>query len=76
VLVYEQYFAGDDVRGWTPIGVVLKRKHTAQHPVHHKSVVALLVGIAFDRGWLKDLDAPIRRSFRIRRSPLSEKRSD
>ena len=24
-----------------------------------KGVVALLIGIAFDRGWLSDLDAPV-----------------
>jgi CubicO group peptidase (beta-lactamase class C family) len=60
VLVYEQYFAGDDVRGWTPIGVVPHNANTL-HNIQSitKSVVALLVGIAFDRGWLKDLDAPI-----------------
>jgi CubicO group peptidase (beta-lactamase class C family) len=60
VLVYEQYFAGDDIRGWTPLGVVPHDANTL-HNIQSitKSVVALLVGIAFDRGWLKDIDAPI-----------------
>ena len=60
VLVYEQYFAGDDTRGWTPVGVVPHDANTL-HDIQSitKSVVALLVGIAFDCGRLKDLDAPI-----------------
>jgi hypothetical protein len=53
VLLYEQYFAGDDMRGWTPLGVVPHDANTL-HNIQSiiKSVVALLVGIAFDRGWL------------------------
>src|SRR6516225_7917676 len=60
VLVYEQYFAGNDIRGWTPLGVVPHDANTL-HNIQSitKSVVALLVGIAFDRGWLKDIDIPI-----------------
>ena len=60
VLVHEQYFSGDDMRGYTPIGVVPHTSNTL-HNIGSitKGVVALLVGIAFDRGWLKDLDAPI-----------------
>ena len=60
VLVYEQYFAGEDMRGWTAVGTVPHDANTV-HNIQSitKSVVALLVGIAFDRGWLKDLDAPI-----------------
>jgi CubicO group peptidase (beta-lactamase class C family) len=60
VLVYEQYFAGEDVRGWISLGVVPHDANTL-HNIQSitKSVVALLVGIALDRAWLKDLDAPI-----------------
>jgi CubicO group peptidase (beta-lactamase class C family) len=56
-LVYEQYFAGEDMRGYTPLGVVPHDANTL-HNIESitKGVVALLVGIAFDRGWLKDLD--------------------
>ena len=59
-LVYEQYFTGEDMRGWTPIGVVPHDANTL-HNIESitKGVLALLVGITFDRGWLKDLDAPI-----------------
>ena len=61
VLVYERYFAlGDElspgeVQGEEP------RDASTTHDVASitKSVTALLTGIAFDRGWLKDLDAPI-----------------
>jgi CubicO group peptidase (beta-lactamase class C family) len=44
----------------TPLGVVPHDANTL-HNIQSitKSVVALLVGIAFDRGWLKDLDAPM-----------------
>jgi hypothetical protein len=60
VLVYEQYFRGDDMRGYTPLGVVPHNAKTL-HNIGSitKGVVALLIGIALDRGWLKDLDAPI-----------------
>jgi CubicO group peptidase (beta-lactamase class C family) len=60
VLVYEAYFTGEDMRGWTPLGVVPHDANTL-HNIESitKGVVALLVGIAFDRGWLKDLDALI-----------------
>ncbi len=60
VLVYEQYLTGEDMRGWTPLGVVPHDSNTL-HNIESitKGVMALLVGIAFDRGWLKELDAPI-----------------
>ena len=60
VLVYEQYFFGEDMRGYTPLGVVPHNANTL-HNIGSitKGVVALLVGIALDRGWLKDLDAQI-----------------
>lgn len=58
-VVYEQYFAGDDMR-WAWIGVVPHDANTLHNMESiTKSVVALLVGIAFDRGLLKNLDAPI-----------------
>ena len=60
VLVYEQYFDGDDMRGSTWIGIAPHDANTLHNMESiTKSVIALLVGIAFDRGWLKDLDAPI-----------------
>ena len=51
-LVYEQYFE-DMYR--------VPRNANTLHDIASitKGVVALLVGIAFDRGWLSDLDAPI-----------------
>jgi hypothetical protein len=55
-LVYEQYFAGEDMYGY-----VLPYNANTLHDIGSitKGVVALLIGIAFDRGWLIDLDAPI-----------------
>ena len=51
-LVYEQYF--DDMYG-------VQRNANTLHDIASitKGVVALLIGIAFDRGWLRDLDAPV-----------------
>src|SRR5437764_2366468 len=60
VLVYEQYFAGDDERGFRWVGVVPHDANTLHNMESiTKGVIALLVGIAFDRGFLKNLDAPI-----------------
>src|SRR5881227_3384924 len=56
VLVYEQYFDGDDMRGSAWIGIA---PHDANTLHNTKSVIALLVGIAVDRGLLKNLDASI-----------------
>ena len=55
-LVYEQYFAGEDMYGY-----VVPYNANTLHDIASitKGVVALLIGIAFDRGWLSDLDAPI-----------------
>ena len=60
VLVYEQYFDGDDMRGSTPTFLMPHDANTLHNMESiTKSVIALLVGIAFDRGLLKNLDAPI-----------------
>src|SRR6266446_92735 len=59
LLVYEHYFAGKDWRLSMPLGDVNFDAPT-KHDVRSisKSVTSLLVGIAFDRGLLTDLDAP------------------
>ena len=51
-LVYEQYF--DNMYG-------VQRNANTLHDIASitKGVVALLIGIAFDRAWLRDLDAPV-----------------
>ena len=59
-LVYEHYFPGEDAIGGRPLGVVAydgSRRHDLRSIT--KSVTALVAGIAFDRGWLRDLDAPV-----------------
>ncbi|MBS0532197.1 MAG: serine hydrolase [Proteobacteria bacterium] len=64
-LVYEAYFSGDDGRWpqqhWNkplaPTPHDARTKHDLQSMT--KSVTALLVGIALDRGDLKSLDAPV-----------------
>ena len=57
-LVYERYFVGNDWRLSMPLGDVNFEAAT-KHDVRSisKSVTSLLVGIAFDRGLLTDLDA-------------------
>ena len=57
-LVYERYFTGNDWRLSMPLGDVNFEAAT-KHDVRSisKSVTSLLVGIAFDRGLLADLDA-------------------
>src|SRR6266550_2853775 len=59
-LVYEHYFAGQDWRLSTPLGEVAFNART-KHDTRSisKSVTSLLVGIAFDRGLLTDLDTPV-----------------
>jgi CubicO group peptidase (beta-lactamase class C family) len=59
-LVYERYFAGKDQRQSTSLGVVSFDTAT-KHDMRSisKSVTSLLIGIAFDRGLLTDLDAPV-----------------
>jgi CubicO group peptidase (beta-lactamase class C family) len=60
VLVYERYFAGEDERGGMPIGQV-KFDAATRHDLRSvtKSITALVVGIAIDRGWIKNADAPV-----------------
>src|SRR5579859_4285966 len=61
VLVYEHYFTGEDYRwGVGPIGRVTYDAST-KHDLRSvtKSVTSLLVGLAVDRGRIKDLDAPV-----------------
>jgi CubicO group peptidase (beta-lactamase class C family) len=59
-LVYEHYFTGWDWHWGSPLAYDLHDAGTL-HDLHSisKSVVALLAGIAFDRGWLKDIDTPV-----------------
>jgi CubicO group peptidase (beta-lactamase class C family) len=59
-LVYEHYFTGWDEAWESPAAYDLHDAGTL-HDLYSisKSVVALLTGIAFDRGWLKDIDAPV-----------------
>jgi CubicO group peptidase (beta-lactamase class C family) len=65
VLVYEHYFTGKDER-WRELhwGEPPRNMPHDARTLHDlqsvtKSVTALLVGIAFDRGWLESLDAPV-----------------
>ena len=59
-LVYERYFTGEDERGGMAIGEV-KFDAATKHDLRSisKSVTAVVVGIAIDRGWIKDVDAPV-----------------
>ena len=59
-LVYEHYFAGDDERWDEPLGRVVYdagKLHDLRSVT--KSVTSLLVGIALDHGWIKDVDTPV-----------------
>jgi CubicO group peptidase (beta-lactamase class C family) len=58
VLVYERYFAPSPAEMY---GYAVPYNANTLHDIASitKGVVALLIGIAFDRGWLSDLDAPI-----------------
>lgn len=60
VLVYEHYFTGWDEQWGSPAAFEPHDAGTL-HDLRSisKSVVALLTGIAFDRGWLNDIDAPV-----------------
>src|SRR5262245_50411156 len=59
-LVYERYFTGEDQSWGQPLGRVTYdavKRHDLRSIT--KSITALLVGLAKDRGWLGDLDAPV-----------------
>ena len=64
-LVYEAYFPGEDQRWpqqhWNEPLAVMPHDASTKHDVQSitKSVTALLVGIALDRGEIKTLDAPV-----------------
>lgn len=60
VLVYEDYFTGKDQNWGRPLDDVTYKADMA-HDLRSvtKSLTSLVVGIALDRGWVKDLDAPV-----------------
>jgi len=60
VLVYERYFTGEDQNWGKPLGQVTYNAAMV-HDLRSvtKSLTSLVVGIALDRGWIKDLDAPV-----------------
>ncbi len=64
-LVYEHYFTGEDQAWGKPLGQVTYDAST-RHDLRSmtKSVTGLLVGIAFERGWLNDIEAPVFSFFR------------
>jgi CubicO group peptidase (beta-lactamase class C family) len=59
-LVYEHYFTGEDQAWGKALGRVTYDA-TKRHDLRSitKSVTSLLIGIAVDRGWIRDLDASI-----------------
>ncbi|MBA4096965.1 MAG: hypothetical protein C0484_09395 [Rhodospirillum sp.] len=59
-LVYERYFTGEDWAWGKALGRVAYDA-TKRHDLRSisKSITSLLVGIAVDRGWIADLDAPV-----------------
>lgn len=59
-LVYERYFTGEDERWGRPLGRIPHDAAT-KHDLRSitKSVTSLLIGIAVDYGWIKDIDAPV-----------------
>lgn len=59
-LVYERYFTGEDWAWATPLGRVTYHaglKHDLRSIT--KSITSLLVGVAVDRGWIRDLDESV-----------------
>jgi len=59
-LVYEHYFTGEDEGLGRPLGCVVFDA-SVRHDLRSitKSVTGLLVSIALDRGWIKDVDTPV-----------------
>lgn len=59
-IVYERYFTGQDESLGRALGLVSYNAAT-KHDERSisKSVTSLVVGAALDRGWLKDVDAPV-----------------
>jgi CubicO group peptidase (beta-lactamase class C family) len=59
-LVYERYFTGDDKAWATPLGRVAYHAGL-RHDLRSitKSITSLLIGIAVENGWIRDLDAPV-----------------
>lgn len=59
-LVFDRYFEGEDERYGRPLGRVAhgpERLHDLRSI--SKSVLSLLFGVGFDRGWFGDMDRPI-----------------
>lgn len=59
-LVYENYFSGEDQNWGKPLGRVTYKADMV-HDLRSvtKSLTSLVVGAAVDRGWIRDLDAPV-----------------
>jgi CubicO group peptidase (beta-lactamase class C family) len=59
-LIFEQYYPGRD-QHWGEAPTDVAFGPTVPHDLRSitKSVVALLLGIAVDKGWVKDLDQPV-----------------
>jgi CubicO group peptidase (beta-lactamase class C family) len=59
-LVYEAYFTGEDENWGRKLGRVTYKADMV-HDLRSvtKSLTSLVIGIAVDRGWIKDLDAPV-----------------
>jgi CubicO group peptidase (beta-lactamase class C family) len=58
-LVFEHYFTGDDERMGRPVTVAFGPETKHDERSVSKSVTALVMGIAIDRGWVKSVDAPV-----------------
>ena len=60
MLIYEQYFSGEDWRWVDPLGILVF-DGTVKHDLKSitKSVTSLLVGIGVDRGWIADINTPV-----------------